>query len=236
MLSDHVTAPFCPTDTELIRRYAGKTNIVERRSIMRRYDFLRRKTFATVGAILLGVAGALIGSALADAQPAPTPPPTMVQKTVTGVATVETVDHATRQVLLRLPSGKLLTVTVGPQVRNLPQVRAGDHVNITYQQVAAVRLAPPGSALPAASGEAGMVRAAAGQLPAGTVFTMVHVVVRVNSMDMTNHTVTFTDPDGTVHTVVLRTAAMQNFASQLKPGNNVRIDYLQGMTITVQRP
>jgi hypothetical protein len=42
-------------------------------------------------------------------------------------------DMSSRQVFLRTPEGTRATVVAGPEVRNLPQLRAGDRVTVAYQ-------------------------------------------------------------------------------------------------------
>ena len=63
---------------------------------------------------------------------------------VTATATVESVDQATRQVVLRDDAdGTTFAVTAGPEVRNLPQLAAGDRVQLDYYQSLAVAMADP---------------------------------------------------------------------------------------------
>jgi hypothetical protein len=161
------------------------------------------------------------------------PPPTIVAKSMTAVAVVETTDPATRQVLLSGPDGKLLTVTAGPEVRNFAQIQPGDRLVLTFRKAIAVQLAPRGSALPPPSGVAGAARAARGELPAGAGFMAVEVQVRVDAIDRTNHTVTFTDPDGVSHTAELHNPAMIRFVNKLRVGDNVQVEYLQSVSITL---
>ena len=161
------------------------------------------------------------------------PPATMVSKSVTAVATVETTDPTTRQILLSGPSGKLLTVTAGPEIRNFAQIQAGDHLVLTFRKAVAVQLTPPGKTLPTPSMVTGGARAARGALPAGAGFMVVEVQVRVDAIDRRNHTVTFTDPDGVSHTAELHNPAMIRFANKLRVGDNVQIDYLQSISITM---
>src|ERR1700693_6207534 len=129
-------------------------NASNRRLIMTQNYLWRWISFATVGAILISAASVLTSPVRAESSSTPAPPPTAIQQTVTGVATVESVDQTTRQVLLSDPSGNLLTVTAGPGIRNLAQVHAGDQVHVIYQRAVAVRLASPGGSLPSPSREA----------------------------------------------------------------------------------
>jgi len=193
---------------------------------------LRLSTIVATGALTL-VPMLALGGISAERAVAATPPPTLVAKSMTAVATVETTDPTTRQVLLSGPGGKLLTVTAGPDVRNFAQIQAGDRLVLTFRKAVAVQLAPPGTSLPAPSGVAGGARAARGELPAGAGFMAVETQVHVDAIDRRNHTVTFTDPDGVSHTAELHNPAMIRFANKLRVGDNVQIDYLQSVSITM---
>ena len=188
----------------------------------------RQSIRVLAGAALLGLAGAAVTPARAAS-----PPPTMVTKSMTAVATVESVDPTTRQVLLSGPGGRFLTVTAGPDVRRFSDIHAGDHLVLTFHKAVAVQMAGPDKVLPPPAGVAGAMRSARGELPAGAGFTAIKVQVRVDAMDRRSHTVTFTDPDGVSHTAELRDPALIRFANKLKPGDQVQIDYLEGVSITL---
>jgi hypothetical protein len=167
----------------------------------------------------------------AKAQPAPT----AIQQTATSVAVVESIDYGTRQVLLSGPSGNLVTVTAGPAVRNLNKVKVGDHVVITYTEAIAARLSPPGGALPGPSGEVVALRAARGELPAGATYSVIDVHVNITAVDKKANTVSFTRADGSSGTIEVKNPSMQKFAQGLKPGDDVELQYVQALTITVQK-
>jgi hypothetical protein len=78
-------------------------------------------------------------------------------------------------------------------------------------------------------GSAASILAKTDRLPG---FMVVEVQVRVDAIDRRNHTVTFTDPHGVSHTAELHNPAMIRFA-KLRVGNNVQIDYLQSISITM---
>jgi hypothetical protein len=77
-------------------------------------------------------------------------------------AVIESIDPVTRQVLLRGPQGEMVNVTAGPQVRNLEQLKPGDHVVVTYREALAAELAKPGSSAPQPQVVEKMNRAAPG--------------------------------------------------------------------------
>jgi len=79
---------------------------------------LRRQLLAAIGAIVIGAIILLSNPTLAA------PPPIIAAQTVAGIATVESIDQSTHQVLLSDASGNLLTIVAGPAIRNLVQARA----------------------------------------------------------------------------------------------------------------
>ncbi len=162
------------------------------------------------------------------------PTPTMVEDQVTLLATVESVDPRAREVLLRGPAGNLLTVRVGPEAVNLPQLRAGDRVLVAYRQAVAVSLGAPGAAPPPVAG-GGAIGAAPGQRPAGAAFEEVRLRVRIDAVDRGSGTVTFTGPNRAQRIVVLRDPAMLDFARRLRPGDEVDIAYLEAVAFRVER-
>jgi hypothetical protein len=181
-------------------------------------------SYSAVGVLLLAVLGAC---------QSPAPPPTHVSQTRQLVATVETVDMSTRQVLLRTPDGTRATVVAGPEVRNLPQLRAGDRVTVTYQEAVAVQMAQPGAAPPNAAALVTQ-RAALGQLPGGAVSGVVSARVTVNSVAPDGTSVTFTGPSGVVHTTEVWDPQMQSFVQRLRPGDQVDVGYANELAVRVE--
>ena len=95
-------------------------------------------------ASLCGVMG--FGCAKKEAAPGPavtvseSAGPGSASRSVTATATVEEVDQAKREVVLRTADGELKRIHVGDEVRNLPQVRKGDVVTATYYESIALAL------------------------------------------------------------------------------------------------
>ena len=187
---------------------------------------MRSKLSAAVGALLLSVLGAC-------QSPAPPPAPASVAHTKQLVATVESVDISTHQVLLRTPDGAHATVVAGPEVRNLAQLRAGDRVTVTYQEAIAVQMAQPGSA-PLDAGALVAQRAALGQLPGGAVGGVVSARVSVVSVAPNGTSVTFTGPRGVLHTADVQDPKMQSFVQRLKPGDQVDVAYANELAVRVE--
>src|SRR5678816_4167334 len=86
------------------------------------------------------------------------------------VATVEEVDAAKRTVTLKGPKGNVVPLTVGPEVRNLAQVKVGDKVRVRYAEALSLTLKKDGKELPSAKAASEMMRAPAGGTPARASF------------------------------------------------------------------
>lgn len=190
---------------------------------------LRQSLLAASAALMVAFGGLTLPAAWAD-----TPKPTIVGKIVKAEAIVESVDPATREVLLSGPDGKLVTVVAGPEIRNFSQIQAGDRLYLTFRKAIAVQLAPKDQPLAPPAALVGARRAAVGQLPAGAGFVAIAEDVTVVSYDRKDHIVTFTDSDGVPHAAELHNPAMQKFAAHLKKGDTVLVNFLQSVSIKLR--
>ena len=143
-------------------------------------------------------------------------------------------DQSTREVVLRGPEGNLVTVTAGPEVRNLAQVRRGDRVHVTYGAALAVEMAPPGGAGPPAEVATGMARAEPGARPAGAVGQRVRARVRIQEVDPVTGRVAFVGPQGVRRVVTPQNPAMADFARRLRPGDEVDMTYAESVAVRVE--
>ena len=73
------------------------------------------------------------------------PTPLELTETQKAVATVEAIDLTSRFVTLKAPDGSSLVVKAGPEVRNLPQVKVGDQVVVSYQEALLAEVVKPGT-------------------------------------------------------------------------------------------
>ena len=187
----------------------------------------RRPMLRALGAALLATGGGITACAPTE------PPAAMVEDRIAVVAIVESVDQRARDVLLRGPGGGLFTVKAGPEVRNLAQVRAGDRVFVAYRQAIAVQLSQPGGTLPP-SRDTAAIRAARGERPAGAAYDMIRTRVRIDAVDRRSNTVTFTGPTRVTRTLAVQDPAMVDFLRRIRPGDEVEVDYLEALAITVE--
>lgn len=179
---------------------------------------------AVAGAVLLGLSA---GTAEAQRRG-----PAVTSRTETATAVVESVDQARRTVLLRREDGSLLTMRVGPEVRNLAQVKPGDRVIVEHTEAIAARMAQPGGpAVVAADADA---RRALGERPGAAVADAVRVRVMIDQVFGTGDQVSFTGPSGNKRTIVVRSPEMQEFVRRLRPGDEVDVTFLDVVAVRVE--
>ena len=173
-------------------------------------------------------------------QPAAATGPAVVATTTERTAIVETVNMTERSVLLRGDSGSqngvLATVRVGPQVRNLAQIKPGDRVVARVTDAVAASFVPPGDARGATGAGVVATRAAEGQRPGASLTEGDRVRVRVDGIDLGRNTVTFTDPNGTQRTVRVEDPRMRQFIRTLSPGNMVDVVFIETVDLRVLPP
>ena len=150
------------------------------------------------------------------------------------VAVVVSVNQRTREVVLRGPEGNRVTVTAGPEVRNLPQVRRGDRVVETSGEALAVELAPPGDRRPPVETVVGTAPARPGQRPAGPAGEQVRARVRIEAVDQRTGRVAFVGPQGVRRAVTPREPEMIDFARRLRPGDEVDVTYTEAVAVRVE--
>ncbi|HEV7735588.1 MAG TPA: hypothetical protein VGR62_25660 [Candidatus Binatia bacterium] len=191
---------------------------------------------------VLAVTGILALAACAKQPPAP-PPPTVETTTtegngkieqtsvVTVTATVTAIDQATRKVTLLGPDGDSLQITVGPEVRNLAQVKKGDLVVVGYQESIALELKKKGSVDPGVAAAAVTDRAKVGDKPGGGAADSVTVVATITKVDKTNNKVTLKGPEGGLAVVKVKDPTK---LEKVKVGDLVEITYTQALAISVE--
>lgn len=150
-------------------------------------------------------------------------------------ATVQSVDHDNRSLVLRTADGVDTLVVVGPEVRNFDQIEAGDTVAATYREALLAQVVPKGSEMGEPRTTIAKTRAKEGELPAASVSASVSADVVIQSVDQSFDTVTFKRPDGVVRTVAVESPEATQFVHRLKPGDEVRITYSEATAIALNK-
>ena len=146
------------------------------------------------------------------------------------VATVEAVDAAKREITLKGPKGKVVPLSVSPDVRNLEQVKVGDQVAVTYIEALSLTLMKEGKALRATTTKTDGVRAPEGAKPGGAVAEHVKVTADVIAVDQKTHMVTLKGPKQEVDLHVADPAQLK----LIKVGDQIEAEYTQALAITVE--
>jgi hypothetical protein len=148
-------------------------------------------------------------------------------------ASVESVDPATRGIVLRGGEGARVALVAGPDVRNLDQIKPGDRVVAVYQQALAAQVKPRGTPTEAPTAADRIERSKPGEKPSGAAGVSVATTVQIESVDKSFNTVSFKRSDGIVRTVAVEDPDAQRFIHTLKPGDPVEIIYTEALAVSV---
>ena len=111
--------------------------------------------FVCIAALSIGISGCSTGK----------PPAQGVVSVVSAEATVKAIDHKRREVTLERADGTRVQLTVGKEVRNLPQVEVGDRVTVDMLEAVTVEVLSSGEADPGAEVAAASATAEPGERP-----------------------------------------------------------------------
>ena len=172
-------------------------------------------------------------AAAAPAPAAPMPSGVIDEMTATETMTVKAINHKTRVVTLTHSDGSDVTLTVGKEVRNLPQVKKGDHVTVTYHESVAFAAKKAGEGAPGASVVQGAARAEPGEKPGAAAASITTVTVTIVGIDKSAGTVTVKGPRG--NTVTVKARDPRNL-DRVSVGDLVDVTYTEAVEIAVTSP
>jgi Cu/Ag efflux protein CusF len=153
-----------------------------------------------------------------------------VTRTRRVVATVEGVDAEKGFLTLKGPENRVLMLAVGPEVRNLPQVKVGDRVIARYDEALSLSLKKDGKELRSSTESAEAVQAPAGTRPGGAVAGQVTVTADVIGVDRKTQKVRLRGPKQTVDLYVEDPKQLK----LVKVGDQVEAVYRQAMAVSVE--
>ena len=182
--------------------------------------------------VVLGLSTSLpVAYSAEQSAPAPAATPALESASlVTLSATVTAIDHDKREVTLEDAEGNETTVTVGEEVKNLPQVEVGDNVDIAYYEAVDVTVLSGDESEPRAAAISALETAEPGQKPAGQLTTDVSLLATIEAIDKDAATVTLKGPEGNTRTVKVRDPAnLENVAV----GDRVLINLTQAIAVEV---
>ncbi len=149
-------------------------------------------------------------------------------------ASVEAIDHKTREVTLKGPLGNTVTFTVDQRVKRLKEVKVGDLVEADYYVSVAAELRKPTPdeeknpivLLEAAS------RAPQGTSPAGGGLRRFKVVTTVEGLDRPTETITLKGPGGNYLTARVEDPTR---LTQVHIGDTIVVTYTEALAVSLEK-
>jgi hypothetical protein len=163
------------------------------------------------------------------------PPPSREETVLVNItASVEAINHKTREVTLKGPLGNTVSFTVDARVKRLNEVKAGDLVVAEYYVSIAAELRPP----TAAEEKAPFVmleekaKLPPGATPAAGGLRRFKAVTTIEGLDRPTETITVKGPAGNLFTV--RVADPANLP-KLRIGETIVVTYTEALAIGLEK-
>ncbi|MEJ8859751.1 hypothetical protein WKW79_34715 [Variovorax robiniae] len=182
---------------------------------------------------------ALLGTLLQPAISKDNPAHAMAASTAPGTGTitevvrvsgvVEAIDLPTRHVVLKNSHGKLIAMAIGPEARNLEQVKVGDQVRVSYAQALTLTLMKDGKELRSKVETPSGARSAQGERPAGVLGQKVEVTADVTAVNKKSRVITLRGPE---HEIDLKVRDPEQL-KLIKVGDQLHAVYTEAVALSV---
>lgn len=116
--------------------------------------------------------------------------------------TVTALDKNTRAVTIQGATGKVMTVTAGPQIKNFNKIKVGDLVTLSYVAALGLELKKGGGRLRERIESEQSTAAKPGEKPSGSMSRTVKIIADVTAVDAGAGTITLRGPQRSVDLVV----------------------------------
>ncbi|MBE9549098.1 MAG: hypothetical protein IMF09_06775 [Proteobacteria bacterium] len=146
-------------------------------------------------------------------------------------ATIEAINHETREVSLRGEGGKLIEIVASEDVRNLNQVKVGDTLEVEYIQSMSIQVFAATNTEAGAAGIQAGARSEAGEMPGVAALDTLIISAVVEEINLEANTFKLKGPDGEVSEFTARDPENLKKAAV---GDLVIITLTEAMAITVQ--
>jgi Cu/Ag efflux protein CusF len=193
------------------------------------------RALQTIAACFLaGIAGcSSMSKETAPAVPAEPVKGVVSENLVSTTATVKALDLKTRHVTLQRADGELIKFRADDSVRNLPQVKVGDEVTVSYYESLAYEVRKSGEVSPGATVAEAAGRAEPGEKPAAAGVRAVTVTATIAAIDKKAMTVTLKNAEGELTTVKARDPQKLD---RVAVGDIVDITYTEAVAVSVETP
>lgn len=119
-------------------------------------------------------------------------------------ATVEAIDHQTREVTLRMPEGDTVSFVASEEARNLGQVAVGDVVNAEYVESLSIEVVANEGFEPDSGELQAIARTEEGEMPGVAAIDTQIATATVEEINIEANTFKLRGPDGSVEEYVAR--------------------------------
>jgi hypothetical protein len=155
---------------------------------------------------------------------------------ITESVTVQSVDAATRHIVIRRPSGETASIKVPDEVKNFDQIKPGDAITATYSREVEVKLLRGDAATPKNSAVLLTARAEPGSMPGAVAASRIVVTGAVLAIDKAKHRVKLVNPKGgEVHEVTVVNPQAIKLLDELKVGDKVTAEVNEALLLSVTR-
>ena len=166
------------------------------------------------------------------------PPPVGMNSAtlIEATATVTAVDMERHLVTIQGPQGNSAVIQVTDQVKNLPQVKVGDLVDIQYYRSAIAELVKVDENTTLDTTVSGVkTTRPEGDKPGGAIGLQVKRRAEVMFVDPIQQFITFLSPDRGLRKISLENSPdLQHYLKELKKGDIVEVTYTEAMAISLE--
>lgn len=145
-------------------------------------------------------------------------------------ATISAIDAAKREITLKSPAGKEVTVVAGPEVKNFSQLKVGDNVDMQYVESLVLELKKGGGKPVARTEKDDMTSAKPGETPGAKGARKVTIVGDVINVDPATQTVTLRGPQRTAD---LKVRDPEQF-KLISKGDQIEATYTEAVAVAVK--
>ena len=186
---------------------------------------------STLGQALILLLCAAATTAIAEQQEELDRPSFHASQSMMVTATVEAINHETREVTLKRSDGEIISFVASEEARNLDQAKVGDIVNAEYVESLSVEVVANEGYEPEAGEMQAMARTKAGEMPGVAAINTKVATATVEEINIEANTFKLRGPDGAVNEYVARNPANLKRA---KVGDLVIFTVTTAVTIVVE--
>jgi len=141
---------------------------------------------------------AIVETVVAETSPEADKPAISATQKVLLTATVEAINHETREVSLRGPEGNVVDIVASEDIRNLNQVSVGDSLNIEYVQSMSIEVVAAVDAEAGIAVIAAEARSDEGEMPGVAALEAIVINAVVEEINLEENTFKLKGADGEV--------------------------------------